>query len=172
MWKLPNGKTIATPKDIRIGETNYPRSIFRKWSKEELATLGIKPFRETRYHGAYYRSTGFADIETDGEIVRTHTLTNRYTGAELKARFIVDAKQRLKHLWKIATEELEYLYAFDESNDIDISEWQQYRTYLKAAFVEAKSQLQAIETYEDGVEFVEVGFFALLPTTPDELDSI
>jgi hypothetical protein len=167
---LPSGRIIATPRDVLIDGVNHSREIFRKWSKEELATLGIKPFREQRYHSAYYRSTGSEDLDTDGEIVRIHTLENRYTGAELKTKFIADAKGRLRFMWKKALDELEYLEAFDAGNTIEIDEWTQYKSYLKAAFIEAKSQMQAIITYGDGVEFLETGFFALLPTAPDELE--
>jgi len=113
---------------------------------------------------------GKTDTITDGAIHRTHTLEHRFTGAELKAKFILKAKAHLKQLWKRATEELDYLENFDSGNLVDIGEWQQYKNYLKSAFVEAKSQLQAIDNYADGVEFVDNGFNALLPTTPDELE--
>jgi hypothetical protein len=167
---LPSGRTIATPRDVQIDGVNHSREIFRKWSKLELSLIGIKPFREDRYHSAYYKSTGSNDVEIDGEIVRTHTLENRYTGAELKTKFIASAKGRLRPMWKKALDELEYLEAFDAGNTAEIDEWMQYKNYLKAAFIDAKSQMQAITTYEDGVEFLETGFFALLPTSPEELE--
>jgi hypothetical protein len=169
---LPSGKTIATPKDVKINGVNHSKQIFRKWSKEELATLGIKPFREERYHGAYYRSTGSSDATIDGEVVRTHTLENRYTGAELKTKFKVSAKQRLRFMWKKANDELEYLLAFDSGNTKDIDKWTYFKTELIEAFILAKAQLQLVTYYEDGVEFLETGFFALLPTMPGELDII
>jgi hypothetical protein len=82
MWKLPNGKVTRVPKGIQVGDVKYPASIFRRWSKEELATLGIKPYREVRYDQRWYKSVGSTEEEIDGMIVKTHTTVEKYTPEE------------------------------------------------------------------------------------------
>jgi len=170
MWKLPDGRTIRSPRSVTIDDINHPADIFFRWSIEELNAIGIYPFVEERYHSAYYRSIGFVDVITDGTMFRTHTLENRYTGSELKAKFIPYAKRLLRHLWKTASEELEYLTTFDSDNIVEIGLWQEYSMNLKTAFSSAKIQLQSITDYADGVEFIDNGFFNMLPTMPTTIE--
>ena len=80
-WRLPDGKTIKTPKGVLIGDVNYPADIFYKWSKQELAAIGIKPFREEKYDKKWFRSSGHVDVDIDGEIVRQHTTVEKYSEA-------------------------------------------------------------------------------------------
>jgi len=76
MWKLPNGRVIKHPRQIKIGSVKYPASIFTSWPVEKLVAIGVWPFREVRFDKALYRSVGHND-ETrpaDLEVVRTHSL--------------------------------------------------------------------------------------------------
>ena len=166
MWKLPNGKVISNPKGFTIGNVNYPMSVFRRWTKEELNAIGILPFREVSYDNQFYRSTGTTDTETDGEVLREHTLVRRFTNQELKAMFIKLMKTRLQVLWKHAKEEHEYLQTFDEGNSADIQTWATYSNDLRAAVESIKTALADISSYEDGIEFVRTGAWAMLPTVP------
>jgi hypothetical protein len=103
MWKLPDGKIISTPKDIVVGETQYPAQIFYRWTKEQLAELGIIPFREVHYDQKWFRSIGHVDDVVDGEIVRTHETDDRYDtdGAkeirteEIKSSYITSVARAL-----------------------------------------------------------------------------
>jgi hypothetical protein len=70
MWIL-NSMTIKTPKAMTIGDIQYPSSIFTRWSKAELAELGIKPYRLTRVNERYYWTGNVTNVETDGEVVGT-----------------------------------------------------------------------------------------------------
>jgi len=63
--------TIKTPKALTIGDIQYPSSIFTRWSKAELAELGIKPYRLTRVNERYYWTGNVTNVETDGEVVGT-----------------------------------------------------------------------------------------------------
>jgi hypothetical protein len=83
-WRLPDGKTISTPKDIVVGDTQYPAQIFYRWSVEELAAIGIKPFREVNFDRKWYKSTGSTEQEIDGEIVKTHEVAPRMEETEAK----------------------------------------------------------------------------------------
>ena len=70
MWIL-NEMTIKTPKAMTIGDIQYPSSIFTRWSKAELAELGIKPYRLTRVNERYYWTGNVTNEELDGEVVGT-----------------------------------------------------------------------------------------------------
>jgi hypothetical protein len=70
MWIL-NEMTIKTPRSMTIGDIQYPSSIFTRWSKAELAVLGIKPYRLTRVNERYYWTGNVTNVETDGEVVGT-----------------------------------------------------------------------------------------------------
>jgi len=63
--------TIKTPKAMTIGDIQYPSAIFTRWSKAELAELGIKPYRLTRVNERYYWTGNVTNVETDGEVVGT-----------------------------------------------------------------------------------------------------
>jgi len=63
--------TIKTPKALTIGDIQYPSAIFTRWSKAQLAELGIKPYRLTRVNERYYWTGNVTNVETDGEVVGT-----------------------------------------------------------------------------------------------------
>jgi hypothetical protein len=48
-WKLPDGKVIQSPKAFTHDGLQYSAQIFRSWSKDELAAIGVKPFREVNF---------------------------------------------------------------------------------------------------------------------------
>ena len=62
MWALTNSdntinEIITRPKQLIIGDTQYPRTIFNMWSKAELSTLKIyevitdnSNFKDTQYY--------------------------------------------------------------------------------------------------------------------------
>lgn len=66
MWKY-NDTIINSPRGITIDGVQHPQSIFKFWTKAELASIGIKP-----YHPAYpplsERVTSSTTEEVDGEI--------------------------------------------------------------------------------------------------------
>jgi hypothetical protein len=166
MWKLPNGKTISVPKDVTIGNVCYPAQIFRRWTKEELNAHGIKPFREVSYDSRYFRSIGSTEVETNGEIIREHALTPRYTNQEVRNVFKVMIKQHLRANWQHAKEEHEYLQTFEPENTEDIATWAQYSQDLRQAATDIKAAFQATTSYEEGIEFIKHGYTAMLPTLP------
>ncbi len=43
MWYVDTIGLIRTPRGITKDGVQHPRNIFRLWSKEELAAIGIKP---------------------------------------------------------------------------------------------------------------------------------
>lgn len=67
MWITSDNQIIQTPRGITIDGIKHPQTIFFCWSKEQLATIGIKP-----YHSgvcpAGHRVTGAYTEEIDGEV--------------------------------------------------------------------------------------------------------
>ena len=77
MWHSDSLGVIRTPKEITVNGVTHPRQIFRKWSKAELAELGITPVRvevpDQRYH-----NTGAETLTlVDGETVISYATTDR-----------------------------------------------------------------------------------------------
>jgi len=75
MWFVGNtevGFTVSKARGLTIGDIQYPRNIFVLWSKEELAAIGIKPYREVRSDSRYYSDGALTRTEVDGEMVGTY----------------------------------------------------------------------------------------------------
>ena len=77
MWHSDTLGVIRTPKEITVNGVTHPRQIFRKWSKAELAELGITPVRvvtpDQRYH-----NTGAETLTlVDGETVISYATTDK-----------------------------------------------------------------------------------------------
>jgi hypothetical protein len=150
-WRLPNGKTINTPKDVTIGDTQYPAQIFYKWSISELATLGIKPFREVRYDTKWYKSAGSVEDEIDGEIVKTYTTVERYTEREAKDKQTVEVKSVYINEIPRATINMEF---YDAVGDNDTKKlWSDYITALKNDAKTLKDAVNAAGTYDEIKDF-------------------
>lgn len=67
MWITNTNETISSPRGITINGVQHPQTIFQYWSKDELASIGIKP-----YHPAYppsgERVVSSSNEERDGEV--------------------------------------------------------------------------------------------------------
>ena len=72
MWYY-DSKIIKTPKAMVIAEITHPPGIFR--DSTMLASLGIKPYTETRQDKRYY-SAGSYSVDTSGA-----TVVGTYAGA-------------------------------------------------------------------------------------------
>ena len=75
MWFVGNtevGFVVNKARGLTIGDVQYPRNIFVLWSKEELATIGVKPYSEVRPDSRYYSDGALTRTESDGEIVGTY----------------------------------------------------------------------------------------------------
>ena len=77
MWHSDSLGVIRTPKEITVNGVTHPRQIFRKWSKAQLAELGITPVRvetpDQRYH-----NTGAETLTlVDGETVISYATTEK-----------------------------------------------------------------------------------------------
>ena len=59
-WALVNGgsvqRIISTPTAITVSGISHPKSIFTRWTAEELKEIGILPYEETTVDNRYYWS--------------------------------------------------------------------------------------------------------------------
>jgi hypothetical protein len=80
MWALIEqgqvAKIIRTPQSITIGGITYPRNVFTRWEKAELAAIGIYPYREVSVDTKYYWQ-GQVSYAIGDEVVATYTTTDR-----------------------------------------------------------------------------------------------
>ena len=94
MWALIENNTVAkvirTPQSVTVNGVQYPRNIFTRWSKAELAAIGIKPYREVGVDSRYYWQ-GQATTEIGDEVVVTYASTDRD---------VADLKNNMKALVK------------------------------------------------------------------------
>jgi hypothetical protein len=168
MWKLPNGKIIRLTQAVTIGDTVYPANIFRRWSKPELATIGIVPFREATFDSQHYRSSGSEDVTTDGEIVRTHTTTRRFTKQELRARIKRQLKSTLRKNLSYARLELQYLLEFEPDNQEEMDLWTEYISDLRFAANIVKLRVRELSSYDEAVKFMRSCLSDIIPSRPDD----
>jgi hypothetical protein len=168
MWKLPNGSTTNFPRDIDIDGVQYPKNIFLRWTPEQLSKLGIFPFRENEIDDRHYRSMGHTDNQIGDTIVRTHTITPRYTLAKLKQIFGDMMRRMAKDVIVRMRDEVEFLQEFSPT-DPELSEWATYRTDYKAAFQTIKSEAQAITDYQELVDYIDSGWQDRFPQLPNQV---
>ncbi len=75
MWHSDSLGVIRTPKEITIDGVTHPRQIFRKWSKAQLAELGITPARVEHVDQKYYDTGAESMTLVDGETVISYATT-------------------------------------------------------------------------------------------------
>lgn len=66
MWYSESTGVINSPRPITVGSVQYPASIFRKWSKEQLRGIGIYPARIVTPDSRFY-SNGAETSELQGD---------------------------------------------------------------------------------------------------------
>ena len=77
MWYVDTIGLIRTPRGITKDGVQHPRNIFRLWSKDELAAIGIKPARFESVDHRYVNS-GELTWDTSGEeAVGTYATTDK-----------------------------------------------------------------------------------------------
>ena len=160
MWALVEqgqvAKIIRTPQSITINGITYPRNIMTRWSKAELANIGIKPYREIGVDSRYYWQ-GQATTEIGDEVVVTYASTERDVAdlkKNMKALVKALAASKLAETDWMVTRALEGGTAVPEAVTA-------YRTAVreasntKEAEIEALADLDAVKAYE-AKPFVEV----------------
>ena len=60
MWAQVNGnevvRTLVHPIDMEVDGVTHPKSIFSKWSADDLKNIGVYPYRENSVDNRYHYS--------------------------------------------------------------------------------------------------------------------
>jgi hypothetical protein len=160
MWALIENNTVAkvirTPQSVTVNGIQYPRNIFTRWSKAELANIGIKPYREVGVDSRYYWQ-GQATTEIGDEVVVTYASTERDV-ADLKKNM----KALVKALAASKLAETDWMVVRAAEGGTAVPEAvTAYRVAVreasntKEAEIEALADLDAVKAYE-AKPYVEV----------------
>ena len=151
MWHSDSLGVIRTPKEITVNGVTHPRQIFRKWSKAELAELGITPARvvtpDQRYH-----NTGAETLTlVDGETVISYATTDRDVD-QLKTGM----KAKVKSIASSTLAQSDWMRIREEDGGTSMpSDWKTYRASVRAESnekdgeVDALLDLDAIKAYDE-----------------------
>ena len=151
MWHSDSLGVIRTPKEITVNGVTHPRQIFRKWSKAELAELGITPARvetpDQRYH-----NTGAETLTlVDGETVISYATTDRDVD-QLKTSM----KSKVNSIASSTLAQSDWMRIREEDGGTSMSaDWKTYRASVRAKSnekdgeVDALLDLDAIKAYDE-----------------------
>jgi len=118
MWYSETLGVIRTPKGITVNEMQHPANIFRLWSKEALANIGIRPARFVVPDSRYFSTSGENYELVDDEWVISYVEIEREV-APIKEDLISKVKQHVASIlapsdWRIIREQEGYKVAGDE----------------------------------------------------------
>ena len=93
MWYY-DSQIIKTPKAMAISGITHPKGIFR--DSTMLASLGIKPYRETRKDSRYYSDGSYSVDATGDEVIGTYAGAAR-DAAVLNANMLSKTNSYVAH---------------------------------------------------------------------------
>ena len=158
MWHSNTLGVIRTPKEITVNGVTHPRQIFRKWSKAELAELGITPARvvtpDQRYH-----NTGAETLTlVDGETVISYATTDRDVD-QLKTSM----KSKVKQIAASTLAQSDWMRMREEDGGATMpADWKTYRSDVRAASNTKETEIDAL------VDLDAIKLYESTPGTPDE----
>ena len=150
MWYVDSVGLVKTPRGLTIDGIQHPRNIFRLWSKEELAAIGIKPASITA-GDSRYTNTGELTWNTDGEeAVGTYATTAKDV-AVLKA----DMKESVKFLASSSLVGSDWMHLREGDGGTAMpADWKTYRAAVRATSnsketeIDALADMDAVKAYE------------------------
>ena len=81
MWSQVSGGTVLRviphPVPLTIGDIQYPRNIFTRWTKAELKAIGIMPYAETSVDNRYKYSGKVSYTIGVDEVSGTYATTDK-----------------------------------------------------------------------------------------------
>ena len=151
MWHSDSLGVIRTPKEITVNGVQHPRQIFRRWSKAELAAIGITPASVVTPDGRYYNTGAETLTLVDGETVISYAETERDVG-QLKENIISNIKSHVGSLlsssdWRVIREA--------DGGTAMSDAWKTYRNEVRThgnsleSGVESFASLQAVKNFQN-----------------------
>ena len=158
MWHSEQHGVIKTPRPISKDGIQHPRSIFRLWSKAQLADIGITPARvvtpDQRYH-----NTGAETLTlVDGETVISYATTDRDVD-QLKTNM----KLKVKQIAASTLAQSDWMRIREEDGGATMpADWKTYRSDVRAASNTKETEIDAL------VDLDAIKLYESTPGTPDE----
>jgi len=166
MWYSETLGVIKTPKEFMHNGITYPRQVFRKWGKPELAELGIRPARVVTPDSRYYNTGGETLTLVDGEWVISYVETEKDVD-KLK----ISMKAKVKSIASSTLDRSDWMRIREEDGGTTMpADWKTYRSDVRAmsntkeAEIDALSDLDAIKAYDEAG-----GYW---PNDPDYVESV
>jgi len=151
MWYSEQFGTIKTPRGITVNGLQHPQNIFRLWSKEKLAEIGIRPARVVTPDNRYY-NTGRENYELVGdEWVISYDTTEKDV-EQLKEQLIEKISAHVGSL--LSSSDWRAIREADGGTAMS-EEWTTYRHEVRQhgnaleAGVEAFASLDAIKNFQN-----------------------
>ena len=159
MWYSETLGVIKTPRALTINEMQHPQSIFRLWSKPQLAAIGIRPARMETPDSRYY-NTGAENYELVGdEWVISYVSTEKDVG-QLKEQLVKNIKANVASIlsssdWRVIRE---------VDSGVPMSEaWKSFRNEVRLhgntleTGIESFASVQAVKNFQNH-EVIEVRY--------------
>jgi hypothetical protein len=151
MWYSETRGVIRTPIEISHNGKDYPRQIFRKFSKAQLLELGITPARVETPDQRYYNTGAETLSLVDGETVISYAGTERDVG-QLKENLIASIKYHVGSLlsqsdWRVIREA--------DGGTAMTDAWKTHRNEVRAhgnsleSGVEAFASVEAVKNFQN-----------------------
>ena len=151
MWHSDTLGVIRTPKEITVNGVHHPRQIFRRWSKAELAAIGITPARVEVPDHRYYNTGAETLTLVDGETVISYAETERDVG-QLKENLIASIKANVGS--QLSSSDWRVIREADGGTALSDA-WKTYRNEVRAhgnsleSGVEAFASLEAVKNFQN-----------------------
>ena len=85
-------RTMVHPVDMEVGGVKHPKSIFTKWSADDLKNIGVYPYSENTVDSRYHYSGELTYTVNAGDVVGSYAALDRDV-ASLKAGMITRSKK-------------------------------------------------------------------------------
>ena len=151
MWYSETLGTIKTPRALTVNGIQHPSNIFRAWSSQELADIGIYPARVETPDSRYWNTGAESYTLTDGEYVISYASTEKDV-ASLKSDVIGKINAHVGSLlsssdWRVIREA--------DGGTVVSDDWKTYRNEVRAhgnsleSGVEAFASVEAVRNFQN-----------------------
>jgi len=151
MWYSETLGTIKTPRALTVNGIQHPSNIFRAWSLQELADIGIYPARVETPDSRYWNTGAESYTLTDGEYVISYASTEKDV-ASLKTQVIEKINAHVGSL--LSSSDWRVIREADGGTAVS-DDWKTYRNEVRAhgnsleSGVEAFASVEAVRNFQN-----------------------
>jgi hypothetical protein len=151
MWYSETLGTIKTPRALTVNGIQHPSNIFRAWSSQELADIGIYPARVDAPDSRYWNTGAESYTLTDGEYVISYASTEKDV-ASLKTHVIEKINAHVGSL--LSSSDWRVIREADGGTAVS-DDWKTYRNEVRAhgnsleSGVEAFASVAAVRNFQN-----------------------